>query len=98
MPEWETLHRHKRFIDYCSTCYIEAQAMEDTSAIRNVMKAFMDDHILSRCRNKLQEAKSVRELFQVLKDQEQVFWPTQKAQNLYQNKTEEWGGPHDLPV
>ena len=47
----------------------------------------MDDIILARCGTKLQAAKNVKELFQVLKDQEEVFWPTQKSNMAFIKNT-----------
>ena len=71
-----------KFMSYCNTGYTEVHAMEDPSAINDIMKAFMDNHILPRTKKKLQEAKTVKELLQVLKDEELVFWPTFIKTNL----------------
>ena len=74
-------------MSYCNTGYTEVHAMEDPSAINDIMKAFMDNQILTRTKKKLQEAKTVKELFQVLKDEEQVFWTTKKTtQSFYQEE------------
>ena len=47
------------------------------------MTAFIDDFILQRTKKKLQEIKTVKELSQVLKDEEQIFWPTHKRHKVF---------------
>ena len=69
-----------KFLKYCLTDngYRETQALEYPSAPRDIMSAFIDDHILARTEKKLLEVKTVKELFQVLKDEEQVILPAHK--------------------
>ena len=77
--EWETLiNWRKKFKDYCRTGFADLDALEDTTAIRSIMKGCMEDNIIARCKSKLQSAKNVKELSKVLKDQEEIRWPTQK--------------------
>ena len=65
---WEFLTKwQNKFLKYCSTKYTETQALEDAAYIRYIIYVFSDDHILSRIEKKLQEAKTVTDLFQTLK-------------------------------
>ena len=64
---------------YCSTGYAESQVLEDAVSIRDIMYAFMDNHILARIEKKLQEAKTVVDLYQALNDEKELFWPTFKC-------------------
>ena len=79
--EAETLiNWSKKFKDYCMTGFADPDAMEDTTAIMSIMKGSMEDNVIvnARCKSKLQSTKNVKELSKVLKDQEEIFWPTQK--------------------
>ena len=77
--EWETLiNWSKKFKDYCTTGFADLDALEDTTAIRSIMKGCREDNVIARCKSKLQCAKNVKELSKVLKDQEEIRWPTQK--------------------
>ena len=48
-----------------------------------MMKGCMDDHVIQRCETKLELARNVKELFLVLKDQEEVFCPSQKRHKTF---------------
>ena len=59
--------------DYSVTRFADPEALEDTATTRNVMKGCLDNHVIQRCKMKLQSARNVNELFWVLKDQENFF-------------------------
>ena len=86
--EWETLSNwSKKFKDYCTTGFTDSEAMDDTTAIQSIMKGCMYDNVITSGETKLQAAKSVKKLFKDLKDQEEVFWPTQKRHELQKNSS-----------
>ena len=82
---------------YCSTGIVENQALEDLSALRDIMTTFMDNQILQRTKKKLQESKTEKELFQV-PWRADLLANLQEAQSFYKDEKEEWGRSHDLPV
>ena len=55
------------------TCFAVPETLEHTATIRNVMKGCLDDYVIQRCEAKLQSARNVKEFFQVLENQKEIF-------------------------
>ena len=47
------------------------------------MKGCLDDHVTQRCKVKLEAATTVKELYQVLRDEENIFWPPQNCHKTF---------------
>ena len=51
------------------------------------MKGCLNDHVTQRCEVKLDAATTVKELYQVLRDQDDILWPLQKRHKTFMRTT-----------
>ena len=63
------------------------KAWQHTKTIRNIIKGFIDDHIKQRCESRMEAAKTVEELYKILEEQEEIFWPQDERLKSFMNST-----------
>merc|ERR1711954_236426 len=86
--DWETLSGWKKKMqEYCNTGLSEPEAWKHIPTVRTIIKGFLDNHIKQRCESSLEAAKSVGELYEILEDQEEIFWPQDKRLKSFMNST-----------
>ena len=86
--DWETLSgRKKKMQEYCNTGLSEPEAWKHTPTVRTIIKGFLDDHIKQRCESSLDAANTVEEIYEILEDQEEIFWPQDKRLKSFINST-----------
>ena len=77
--EWETLSSWTRKMkEYISSGHTDPEANHHTPTVRAILKVFLDEHICQRVETSLDLATTVEELYNILEQQEIIFWPLDK--------------------
>ena len=67
--------------------FSDPEALEHTPTIRSVIKGCIDDHVKQHCEVQLDAATTVKELYTILNEQEEIFWPPEKCQKTFMKTT-----------
>merc|ERR1711954_602043 len=65
----------------------DPEAWQHTKTNRNIIKGFIDDHIKQHCESSLEAAKTVEELYKIMEEQEEIFWPQDERLKSFMNTT-----------
>ena len=73
--------------EYCNMGLSKPEASKHTPTVRTIIKGFLDNPIKQRCESSLEAAKTVEELYEILEDQEEIFWPQEIRMKSFMKTT-----------
>ena len=68
----------KKMQEYCITGFSDHEALEGTPTISSVIKGCIENHVKQPCKVQLDAATTVKKMYTIFNEQEEIFWPPQK--------------------